>query len=224
MTKLDVRVLAATNRDVDGMLAQGTFRADLYHRLAVMVARIPPLRLRRDDMPLLAAHFLHTLRYLHGIPAPVVRNYISTSLGVLQTYAWPGNVRELRNVVERAAILADPASIEADALTRLNAVRKTLSIGGGLGRLPDAARRRAVRARVPHGSPPDLRSQHPVGRRSCGAAPEEHRAAAPKIRSTRQGPLTSREVMPSQSSSFKRVTICRGGPRWVRHLVSHAAS
>jgi DNA-binding NtrC family response regulator len=136
MTKLDVRIIAATNRDIDAMLAQGTFRADLYHRLAVMVARIPPLRLRRDDIPLLAAHFLHTLRYLQGIPAPVVRNYIATSLGVLQTYAWPGNVRELRNVVERAAILADPATIEADALTRLNAVRKTLSIGGGLGRLP----------------------------------------------------------------------------------------
>lgn len=131
----DVRVIAATHRDLDAMISKGTFRADLYHRLAVVVARIPPLRDRREDVPLLAAHFLKDMRYLRGVPPAVVQKYVETSLAFLRSYDWPGNVRELRNVVERAAILADPAQIEADALTRLNAVGKGVSVGS-IGRMP----------------------------------------------------------------------------------------
>jgi two-component system, NtrC family, response regulator GlrR len=119
------------------MLAKGTFREDLYHRVAVMVARIPPLRERRDDIPVIAAHFLHRMRYLKDIPPPVLKNYVDLALGFLRDYQWPGNVRELRNVVERAAILADPGRIKADAVGRLNAIAK--AIEGGvqqLGRLP----------------------------------------------------------------------------------------
>lgn len=133
---VDVRVIAATHRDIDAMLAAGTFRADLYHRLAVMTARLPPLRERRDDVPLLAAHFLQNTRYLHDVEPYVVKNYVATALSSLRSYPWPGNVRELRNVVERAAILADPEKIQADAVTRLGAIQKEIAVSRRPGRLP----------------------------------------------------------------------------------------
>ena len=133
---VDVRIVAATHRDLASMTMAGTFRVDLYHRLAVVVGRVPPLRERGADVALLAAHFLRHTRYLHDVPPTMVKNFVDTALASLRAYAWPGNVRELRNVVERAAILADPAKIEADALTRLTAVHAHVTTGGRIGRLP----------------------------------------------------------------------------------------
>ncbi len=136
MRRVDARIVAATSRDVDAMLAGGGFRQDLFHRVAVMTARIPPLRERPGDIPELAAHFLHRMRYTEDIAPAVLRNYVELALGFLRGYSWPGNVRELRNVVERAAILADTGKIEADALSRLNAITKAIEAGGAVGRLP----------------------------------------------------------------------------------------
>ena len=101
--RVDVRLIAATNRDLDAEVAAGRFRADLYYRLNVFPARVPPLRERKDDIPHLVRHFIaHHQRKL-GKPIDGVSK---EGLDRLLRYAWPGNVRELQNVVERACVLA----------------------------------------------------------------------------------------------------------------------
>jgi transcriptional regulator with PAS, ATPase and Fis domain len=107
--RVDVRVIAATNRQLDDAVAQGDFRADLYYRLNVFDIRIPPLRERRDDIPPLAAGFL---RELGGAAAQVT----PAAMEALCRHAWPGNVRELRNVLERALILCDGGFIDTEHL------------------------------------------------------------------------------------------------------------
>ncbi|UCE20542.1 MAG: sigma 54-interacting transcriptional regulator [Gemmatimonadota bacterium] len=107
--KVDVRVLAATNRDLDRALEIGTFREDLYYRLSVFPIRIPPLRDRRDDIPILLTHFIKryatkTGKRIEKIPQKVVDS--------LQAYHWPGNVRELENVIERAVIISKGNKLE----------------------------------------------------------------------------------------------------------------
>lgn len=101
-TKVDLRLVAATNRDLGQAVADGTFRADLYYRLHVIPIVLPPLRERRDDIPLLAQHFLE--RYSQGL-AKEVQGFTPAALHCLLAYAWPGNIRELANVVERAVVL-----------------------------------------------------------------------------------------------------------------------
>jgi transcriptional regulator with GAF, ATPase, and Fis domain len=100
---VDVRLVAATNRDLEREVAEGRFRADLFYRLNVFPVRIPPLRERPSDIPLLVRHFLaHFQRKL----AKPLRSMDPASLEQLQRYAWPGNIRELQNVLERACVLA----------------------------------------------------------------------------------------------------------------------
>ena len=112
---VDVRVVAATNRDLEQACQEETFRADLYDRLNVLPLNVPPLRARREDVPLLTAHFL-------GIAASVNdRPEMSISEGALATlsaYSFPGNVRELRNVIERLVILNPDEHIDEDAVKR----------------------------------------------------------------------------------------------------------
>lgn len=95
---VDVRIIAATNQDLEHMVEQRTFRSDLYHRLSHITLRVPPLRERPEDIEVLADHFLHQLRP-NGY-------FTSEAIGLLKRHAWPGNIRELRNVVTKAAILA----------------------------------------------------------------------------------------------------------------------
>jgi DNA-binding NtrC family response regulator len=101
--RLDVRVLAATNRDLREEVNRGGFRADLYYRLNVMRLRVPPLRERRDDIPLLVQHFFRIFSGDDDAVAP------DALVAPLREHAWPGNVRELRSAVERAVLMADPA-------------------------------------------------------------------------------------------------------------------
>ena len=106
---LDVRVLAATNRDLRGDVEQRRFRGDLFYRIAVLMVELPPLRERREDIPLLAAHFLTALGGKGkqvGIRPPALERLLG--------HAWPGNVRELRNVMERALVLAEGREIGAE--------------------------------------------------------------------------------------------------------------
>jgi len=107
--RLDVRVIAATNRDLGALVAEGRFRSDLYFRLHVMPVRVPPLRERRADIPELCEHFLRELEQRWGRRLGALSERARERLG---RYAWPGNVRELSNVIERAAILSDGASID----------------------------------------------------------------------------------------------------------------
>ncbi|HEV3468649.1 MAG TPA: sigma-54 dependent transcriptional regulator [Pyrinomonadaceae bacterium] len=107
---VDVRVVAATNRDLEAAAEEGSFRRDLYFRLAVFPVRVPPLRERGDDVVLLARHFAAQYgRELRKRPA----NVSDEAVAALRAHAWPGNVRELENAIERACILADSATLGA---------------------------------------------------------------------------------------------------------------
>jgi transcriptional regulator with GAF, ATPase, and Fis domain len=109
--KVDVRVLAATNRDLRAMVNSGTFREDLYFRLSVINVELPPLRERREDVPQLAQHFLREVAGRRGLSLSLGQDAVAA----LVSHAWPGNVRELRNVVERAASLTSaPVISRAD--------------------------------------------------------------------------------------------------------------
>jgi PAS domain S-box-containing protein len=109
--RADVRVIAATNRDLPAMVAAGRFRSDLFYRLNVFPVSLPPLRARSEDVPLLASFFI--ARHAPRIGRAATR-LSPGAAGRLLAYAWPGNVRELENVVERALILADADAVELD--------------------------------------------------------------------------------------------------------------
>lgn len=109
--KVDVRVIAATNKDLKKEISEGNFREDLYHRLAVILIKVPSLNERRDDIPLLVSHFAKQIAEEHG-NAPKV--FSKNALKLLQEYDWTGNIRELRNVIERLIILGGVEVSEAD--------------------------------------------------------------------------------------------------------------
>jgi DNA-binding NtrC family response regulator len=107
--KVDVRLIAATNRDLESAVKQGSLREDLMYRLAVFPIRVPPLRERNGDVELLAHHFLHTM----NAKDKTQKTFARQSLETIRSYSWPGNVRELKNVVQRAFILSsDTLTIE----------------------------------------------------------------------------------------------------------------
>jgi transcriptional regulator with GAF, ATPase, and Fis domain len=108
--EVDVRVVAATNRELAEMVKRGTFREDLYYRLSVITIEVPPLRERLDDVPLLAEFFLGRFR---GQAARRISGFAPDALAAMTRYGWPGNVRELRNAVERAVVLGDREQIMA---------------------------------------------------------------------------------------------------------------
>jgi DNA-binding NtrC family response regulator len=111
---VDIRVIAATNRDVQEALDSGDLREDLYHRLAVIPMTLPPLRDRGNDVMLLAEEFLRKFAESHG--REQIKGFEAGALEYLSTYTWPGNVRELRNAVERAVIMARADTISASDL------------------------------------------------------------------------------------------------------------
>jgi len=110
--KVDVRLIAATNADLEKAVQQESFRADLYYRLNVIPVVIPPLRDRQDDIPLLVEHFLQLASEKSGSRKTMAKE----AMELLKSYDWPGNVRELENVIERAVILQEEGEIEVDDL------------------------------------------------------------------------------------------------------------
>ncbi len=118
--QIDVRVVAATNKDLKNLVARGAFREDLYWRLAVVPIQVPPLRERKEDIPLLAAHILAKRRgaakSFAGNETPYPTQVTAKALARLQAYRWPGNIRELENVLSRAAILCDGEMIRTHDL------------------------------------------------------------------------------------------------------------
>jgi len=126
-TEVDVRVVAATNRELEEEVARGGFRSDLYYRLNVIEVRLPPLRQRREDIPLLIDHFVRRYaveqeKRLAGVTAEAMK--------VLQSYDYPGNVRELENIVEHAVTMASGPRIDVGDLPRL---RQTVAPGASDG-------------------------------------------------------------------------------------------
>jgi len=132
---IDVRVIAATNRDLDKQVAENTFREDLYYRLSVIPIRVPGLRERREDIPLLVNHFLK--KYAPAAGKSIVR-VNAGALDSLCGYEWPGNVRQLENTVERAVALemTDELHVELPA-ERPKA--KAAAAGAGLAGIPETA-------------------------------------------------------------------------------------
>jgi two-component system response regulator HydG len=110
---VDTRVVAATNRDLDEEIRAGGFRSDLYYRLNVISLHLPPLRQRRDDIPVLAEHFLHRIAGQRGEPP---KQLTAEATEALVEYGWPGNVRELENALERSVILTPGVEITAASL------------------------------------------------------------------------------------------------------------
>jgi transcriptional regulator with GAF, ATPase, and Fis domain len=124
---VDARIIAATNRDLRALVDGDAFRSDLYYRLAVIPLEVPPLRERKQDIPLLAGHFLRDLLDHGGRDPAWLIPHLDDAFGSLKSYDWPGNVRELRNVVERAAALADPAELQKDGLSQLVELRASVT-------------------------------------------------------------------------------------------------
>jgi DNA-binding NtrC family response regulator len=130
--KVDVRVLAATNKDLFALVKKGVFREDLYFRLNVINISLPPLRDRGDDILLLARHFAGRFAKEAGKPAP---QFSENALRVLKRYDWPGNVRELENVIQRLVVMTDGEVIEIPDLPplmrfsapRANGLNRTLA-------------------------------------------------------------------------------------------------
>lgn len=109
--KVDIRVVAATNSDLEDMVKAGSFRADLYYRLNVIVIDVPPLRDRLEDIPVIADHFMQDFSLKHQKQIP---HLLSNTLHMLQSYGWPGNVRELRNIVERMILFNEKETISPE--------------------------------------------------------------------------------------------------------------
>jgi two-component system response regulator FlrC len=110
---VDVRVMATTNQDIEECVKSGRFRADLYYRLNVVPIKIPPLRNRRDDIPLLVDHFIEKYNEIDGRR---VEGITEDALRTLEKMEWPGNVRELENVIERAVLLCKGSQIDVGDL------------------------------------------------------------------------------------------------------------
>ncbi len=132
--ELDVRVIAATNQNLEEAIAEGTFRQDLYYRLSVLNLTIPPLRDRREDIPAMTRRFATFFRYKIGRE---IRGFSNKAMQTLCNYDWPGNVRELMNVIERAMLLCKTDEIGMDELPNIfhgdASVLATLLPGGNLG-------------------------------------------------------------------------------------------
>ena len=142
----DVRLIAATNKDLRAMVREGTFREDLFYRLNVFPIRVPPLRERRDDIPALAQHFLARCNRELG---KHIEGFSADALQVLRDYDWPGNVRELENAVHRAAILATDGRIRRAHFAGLSGASASVAVEAPrnseeLKRVKKAAREKSV--------------------------------------------------------------------------------
>ena len=134
---VDIRIIAATNRDLKAEVAKGTFRKDLYYRLFVVPIALPPLRERKEDIELLTKHFLDIFNKQYNMKKTIGPE----AMGIMERYQWPGNVRELRNVVERLVVSGagnDISRIQVEFCLK-GSMSSAFEIGGGYG-----GRRRAV--------------------------------------------------------------------------------
>ena len=166
--KVDVRIIAATNVDLRRMMDEGTFREDLYYRLHVITVQLPPLRERKDDIPLLVQHFLEKYGEENNKPG---LELTAEALDLLVEYDWPGNVRELENVIERAMVLSSGPRIGADLVPEH--VRSSKQ-------LPDAAVRRPARGHSYRDASTDFETRSDrVGARGRRRRAEARRGASP---------------------------------------------
>ncbi len=143
--RVDVRVIAASNQKLEDLIAQGRFREDLFYRLNVIPIEVPPLRRRKEDIPLLVEHFLKTFSAEHGKRPKTLSG---EAIGYFMAYDWPGNVRELRNMVERLVIMAPGDTISPEDLPPPLRAAELVSVGDGGQRSLRGAREAFERAFV----------------------------------------------------------------------------
>ena len=143
--KVDVRIIAATHRPLEALVAAHTFRADLYYRLRVVQFELPPLRVRGADIMLLAQHFLQQHAERYGMPTPLLGD---SAAQALVQHPWPGNVRELRNSLEQAVLLHRGQVIEADhlSLSRIEPSPEPVAVPGEAATLPELERQALLQA------------------------------------------------------------------------------
>src|SRR5262249_36062603 len=123
--EVDVRVIAATHKDLGELVKKGEFREDLFYRINVIRVQVPPLRERKDDIPVLVEHFFRK----HHKPGQKCRSLAPEALGVMTSYAWPGNIRELENEIERLLVLgSDMDSVPDDLISAR--IRDSVGPGG----------------------------------------------------------------------------------------------
>ncbi len=159
--KVDVRIVAATHRDLESKIRDGSFREDLYYRLNVIELHIPPLRNRRSDVALLAHHFLHKFA---GANAKEVTGFSDEAMALLLQHSWPGNVRELENAIERAVVLTSEAVLTASHFPTLTLFRGDARGGEAAGvRIPGSSLRDIEREAI-------LRTLEAVGGSTSRAA------------------------------------------------------
>ncbi len=217
--KVDVRVIAATNRDLERDVAEGRFRRDLYFRLRVLEVIVPPLRKRVDDIAELAHYFLQRFNAETGRK---LRGFAPQAMDLMRKYRWPGNVRELKNVVERAVVLARGELIEADDLTlsALATAGDTNDVSTPLPQqfrpasLADIERQHILATLASHGL-----EQEPDGRAS-GHRTHHARPQDPPLRAGRGTP-PGRAV--GQSSAPTALHSCATERRWPAPRESLAA-
>jgi len=165
--RVDVRIIAATNRRLSDEMRDGRFREDLYYRVATVEIELPSLRQRRDDLPVLAAHLLDRACHEFGRD---LKGFTAEALAALCRYSWPGNVRELRNVIERAVLLADGDWIDAEDLPSVLPRQKRREFAGSLEATLRFEKRHLVEAALqfqPSGCRPRRRQPGSRKRRPC---------------------------------------------------------
>ena len=158
--RVDVRIITATNKDLEQALAEGTFREDLYYRLNVFTIYVPPLRERKSDVLLLADHFVEKYARVHS---RTIKRISTPAIDMLMAYHWPGNVRELENTIERAVLVADGDVIHGHHLSptlqtaEASGTVVSRSLGeavGGVREQPDPGRAQEHARQPGQGRPP----------------------------------------------------------------------
>jgi len=145
--RANVRVIAATNRDLQGSIEAGTFRRDLYYRLNVFPIEMPPLRKRREDIPLLVEYFID--RYANKA-GKKIRGINRATLERLKSYSWPGNIRELQNVIERSVIVCETENFTVDESWLSRTPDETTQAGGPLSKMPAFQEKQTIEAALAH--------------------------------------------------------------------------
>jgi transcriptional regulator with GAF, ATPase, and Fis domain len=141
--RANVRVIAATNRDLQAAIDAGTFRSDLYYRLNVFPVEMPPLRKRREDIPLLVEYFIDRYATKAG---KKIRGISRAALERLKCYSWPGNIRELQNVIERSVIVCESENFTVDESWLSGFPNETSQAGGPLSKMPSSQEKQAIEA------------------------------------------------------------------------------
>ena len=199
LIRVDVRIIAATNKDLLEEVQAGRFRQDLYYRLAVVPIHLPPLRERRDDIPLLVDAFLKEFAHTNGRPPKRVS---ARAMEHLTHYAWPGNIRELRNVIERVTVTVDASTIRPDHLPRellagsaAGSRRISIRLGTPLKKVEEIVIRRTLE---------DLTDHRAKAARILGISPRAlhykiARYGVPRKRSSEAGSTPSKVSVPGSS-------------------------